>query len=492
MDRYDLYDSINKRTDGDIYVGVVGPVRTGKSTFIKKFMDVMVLPVIEDDNWKTRITDELPQSGSGKTIMTTQPKFVPDDAIAISIDDSATLNVRMVDCVGYIVNGALGHIEDDMPRMVRTPWYDYDIPFEEAAELGTRKVIKDHSTIGVVVTTDGSITDIPRANYIEAEERVISELKELSKPFVVVLNTLSPNSDDTEKLRSSMSERYDVPVLAYNIMRMDKEDINNLMEKVLFEFPLKQITFNVPLWVQALSEEHWLPSELVSALAENSASINKVRDYKQLLNIYDENEHVTNVTVNSVQLGTGKVNIDVELQPELFYKVLGDECGYEIKDDFHLTSIIKELVEAKTEYDKVADALKSVRETGYGLVPPLLSELTLEEPEMVRQGNKFGVKLKASAPSLHMIRVDIKTEVSPIVGSEKQSEELVQYLLSEFESDPSQIWATDIFGKSLHELVNEGLANKLTRMPDDAREKVQETLQRIINEGNGGLICILL
>lgn len=492
MDRYDLYDSINKRTDGDIYVGVVGPVRTGKSTFIKKFMDVMVLPVIENENWKTRITDELPQSGSGKTIMTTQPKFVPDDAIAINIDDSATLNVRMVDCVGYIVEGALGHIENDMPRMVRTPWFDYDIPFEEAAEIGTRKVIKDHSTIGVVVTTDGSITGIPRGNYIEAEERVIKELKELNKPFVVLLNTESPNSEETDKLKSAISEKYDVPVLAFDVMNMDREDINTLMEKVLFEFPLKQITFNVPLWVQALSEDHWLPNELVTALVEKSVDINKVRDYKNLLNIYDENEHVTNVTVNSVQLGTGQVEIDVALQPELFYKVLGDECGYEIKNDFHLTSIIKELVAAKTEYDKVADAIKSVKETGYGVVSPLLSELTLEEPEIVRQGNRFGVKLKASAPSLHMIRVDIKTEVNPIVGTEQQSEELVKYLLSEFESDPSQIWATDIFGKSLHELVNEGLANKLTRMPDDAREKVQETLQRIINEGNGGLICILL
>jgi len=492
MDRYDLYDSINKRTDGDIYVGVVGPVRTGKSTFIKKFMDVMVLPVIENENWKTRITDELPQSGSGKTIMTTQPKFVPDDAIAINIDDSATLNVRMVDCVGYIVDGALGHIENDMPRMVRTPWFDYDIPFEEAAEIGTRKVIKDHSTIGVVVTTDGSITGIPRGNYIEAEERVIKELKELNKPFVVLLNTESPNSEETDKLKSAISEKYDVPVLAFDVMNMDREDINTLMEKVLFEFPLKQITFNVPLWVQALSEDHWLPNELVTALVEKSVDINKVRDYKNLLNIYDENEHVTNVTVNSVQLGTGQVEIDVALQPELFYKVLGDECGYEIKNDFHLTSIIKELVAAKTEYDKVADAIKSVKETGYGVVSPLLSELTLEEPEIVRQGNRFGVKLKASAPSLHMIRVDIKTEVNPIVGTEQQSEELVKYLLSEFESDPSQIWATDIFGKSLHELVNEGLANKLTRMPDDAREKVQETLQRIINEGNGGLICILL
>lgn len=492
MDRYDLYDSINKRTDGDIYVGVVGPVRTGKSTFIKKFMDVMVLPVIENENWKTRITDELPQSGSGKTIMTTQPKFVPDDAITINIDDSATLNVRMVDCVGYIVDGALGHIENDMPRMVRTPWFDYDIPFEEAAEIGTRKVIKDHSTIGVVVTTDGSITGIPRGNYIEAEERVIKELKELNKPFVVLLNTESPNSEETDKLKSAISEKYDVPVLAFDVMNMDREDINTLMEKVLFEFPLKQITFNVPLWVQALSEDHWLPNELVTALVEKSVDINKVRDYKNLLNIYEENEHVTNVTVNSVQLGTGQVEIDVALQPELFYKVLGDECGYEIKNDFHLTSIIKELVAAKTEYDKVADAIKSVKETGYGVVSPLLSELTLEEPEIVRQGNRFGVKLKASAPSLHMIRVDIKTEVNPIVGTEQQSEELVKYLLSEFESDPSQIWATDIFGKSLHELVNEGLANKLTRMPDDAREKVQETLQRIINEGNGGLICILL
>lgn len=492
MDRYDLYESINKRTDGDIYVGVVGPVRTGKSTFIKKFMDVMVLPVIEDNNWKTRITDELPQSGAGKTIMTTQPKFVPDDAITINIDDSATLNVRMVDCVGYIVEGALGHIENDSPRMVRTPWYDYDIPFEEAAEIGTRKVIKDHSTIGVVVTTDGSITDIPRGNYIEAEERVISELKELSKPFVVLLNTLTPNSDDTERIRSAMAERYDVPVLAYNIMKMDRQDINELMEKVLFEFPLKQVTFNIPLWVQALSEEHWLPSELVSALVENTADINKVRDYKRLLDVFAEIEHVTDVTAGEVQLGTGQVNLDVALQPDLFYQVLGEECGYEIKDDFHLTSIIKDLVAAKTEYDKVANALSSVRETGYGLVPPSMSELTLEEPEIVRQGNKFGVKLKASAPSLHIISVDVNTEVSPIVGTEKQSEELVKYLLSEFESDPSQIWSTDIFGKSLHELVNEGLANKLTNMPEDAREKVQETLQRIINEGNGGLLCILL
>jgi stage IV sporulation protein A len=492
MDKFDIYRDIAERTDGDIYIGVVGPVRTGKSTLIKKFMDLMVFPNMENDYKKERARDEMPQSGAGRTIMTTQPKFVPNEAVEITIRENANFNIRMVDCVGYLVKGAIGHMEGDTPRMVRTPWFDYDIPFEEAAELGTRKVITEHSTIGLVVTTDGTITDIPRSNYIEAEERVVRELKELNKPFIMILNSKNPNSDETLKMREALEEKYDVPVLALDVLNLTEEDINNILETVLFEFPLTEIYIDVPKWVQSLEDDHWLVKHILDSVRTSIDDVFRVRDVDRISEAFQESEYVEKPNVERINLGNGKVSIKMQARPGMFYEILGEACGYKIEGDYQLIGLMRELAHAKKEYDRVAQALKDVRTTGYGMVPPVMEEMVLEEPEIVKQGSRFGVRLKASAPSLHLIRVDIQTEVSPIVGTEKQSEELVKYLLEEFESDTAKIWESNIFGKSLHELVKEGLANKLMRMPEDAQFKIQETLQRIINEGSGGLICIIL
>jgi len=492
MQSFNLYKDISERTGGDIYIGVVGPVRTGKSTFIKRFMDMLVLPNLDDTHEKERVVDELPQSSAGKTIMTTQPKFVPNEAVKIKVNNEAEMNVRMVDSVGYMVDGAMGYLENNVPRMVSTPWFDYDIPFEEAAETGTRKVIADHSTIGIVMTTDGSITEIPRSSYVQAEERVVRELWELGKPFIIILNSANPNSEDTISLRNAMEDKYQVPVLLMDIMRLTESDISTMLENLLYEFPLKEINIDMPGWARALSPDHWLMNEVISGISGSIGGLEKVRDYGGLVNTLNALDDVSGAAVNKIMLGDGSVQMRLDFPEELFYRILGDECGYPIENDYHLVSIVKDLVSAKKQYDRMAEALESVKETGYGLVPPSMDEMSLEEPELVRQGGRFGVRLKASAPSLHLIRVDIETEVSPIVGTEKQSEDLIKYILSEFENDPSKIWNTDIFGKSLHELVKEGLSGKLAHMPDDARLKIQETLQRIINEGNGGLICILL
>ena len=492
MEKFDLYRDIAERTDGDIYIGVVGPVRTGKSTLIKRIMDLLVLPNMDNAFKKERSRDEMPQSGAGRTIMTTQPKFVPNEAVQIAIRENASLNIRMVDCVGYLVKGAMGHMEGETPRMVRTPWFDYDIPFEEAAEIGTRKVIKDHSTIGLVVTTDGSITEIPRSNYIEAEERVIRELKELNKPFVIVLNSKNPNGEDTVKMRDALEEKYDVPVLALDVLNLTDNDIHNILSNVLFEFPITEIKLDVPKWVLSLDDDHWLVKYIMTSVKGAAADIYRVRDMDGLGATFEESEFMERPKVDNIELGSGNILVKMDTKASLFYKILGEECGFKIEGDYQMIGLMKELAFAKRQYDHVAKALRDVRDTGYGMVPPTMDELTLEEPEIIKQGGRFGVRLRASAPSLHMIRADIETEVSPIVGTEKQSEELVKYLLDEFESDPSKLWGSNIFGKSLHELVTEGLSNKLMRMPEDAQFKIQETLQRIINEGSGGLICIIL
>lgn len=492
MGEFNVYKDIEERTGGDIYIGVVGPVRTGKSTFIKRFMDLMVLPGVENEHERKRLTDELPQSAAGKTIMTTQPRFVPNEAVQLKLGDSANVRVRLVDCVGYMVDGALGTRENAAPRMVRTPWFAEDIPFEQAAELGTRKVIEEHSTIGVVVTTDGSITELPRSSYVQAEERVVNEMKELGKPFVVVLNTRQPEGEQSAKIRDELSEKYDVPVLALDVMHMGEEDIRSLLEGVLFEFPLKVVRFDIPGWMQALREEHWLMKELLEALRDSMGGMSKLRDYGALLGALDDCEGLMPPEISGIELGKGEVTYRVEPGEGLFYRVLGEECEYPIESDYHLVSIVKDLVKAKKEYDRIKNALDSVRETGYGMVPPVMSELKLAEPEMIRQGNSYGVRLRASGPSLHLMRADVTCEVSPVVGTEQQSEALMQSLLSEFETDPALIWQTNIFGKSLHDLVNEALSGKLTNLPADAQEKFRETLGRIVNEGSGGLICILL
>ncbi len=492
MDQTKLYQDIAGRCDGDIYLGVVGPVRTGKSTFIKRFMELLVLPNMRGEANRERAVDELPQSGAGRTIMTTQPKFIPNEAVEVSLRDSATARMRLVDCVGYLIPGVLGLSEGEESRMVRTPWFDHDIPFEEAADIGTRKVIQDHSTIGVVVTTDGSIVDMPRSSYVEAEERVIRELKALGKPFIIVLNSKEPGGADTQRTRDTLQEKHGVPVHAMDVQGMELDDVNALLESVLFEFPLREIRIHAPSWLTSLDQDHWLGKAVDESVKGAIDSMRRVRDHGMLRQALMDNEYTEDVSTGEISLNDGTVEFRLTMKDGLFYRILGEASGQEIQGEEHLFELMKELVKAKWEYDRVADALDSVRSTGYGMVAPTMEELSLQEPEMVKQGSHFGVKLKASAPSLHMIRVDIQTEVSPIVGTEKQSEELVQYLQSEFENNREGIWETEIFGKSLNELVREGLSSKLTRMHEDVRGKIQESLQKIINEGNGGMICILL
>ena len=492
MENLEIYEDIRARTDGDIYVGVVGPVRTGKSTFIKNFMDLLVIPNIQNTYKKERARDELPQSAAGRTIMTTEPKFVPNEAIEITIGDNLKLKTRLVDYVGYLVNNALGYMEEDVPRMVKTPWADNEIPFEEAAEIGTRKVITEHSTIGILVTTDGSITEIPREDYIEAEERVVNELKALNKPFVVVLNTNNPYSNDTQMLAKDLEERYGVSVIPTDCTNLNIEDINNIFGRILYEFPIERININFPGWIDGLDYEHSLKQELYKEIKEAFKDIKTVKKINDGIEKIKQTEIIVKTTIDNIDLGTGSVTVEINLNDNLFYKILTEMTGIEMNNEADLFTTINNLSKVKKEYDKVDMALQEVKQKGYGIVTPTMEELILEEPEIVKQGSRFGVKLKAKAPSIHMIRADIETEVSPIVGSEKQSEELVNYLLSEFENDPIKIWESNIFGKNLHELVNEGLQNKLYRMTEDAQGKLQETLERIVNEGSGGLICIIL
>lgn len=492
MDNFDIYKDIAERTQGDIYVGVVGPVRTGKSTFIKRFMDLMVIPNIENTYKKQRAQDELPQSGSGKSIHTTEPKFVPNEAAAIKLKDGTELRVRLVDCVGYIVKGALGYAEGEKPKMVTTPWYDHEIPFEEAAELGTKKVINDHSTIGLLVTTDGSITDINREEYIDAEERVVNELKSINKPFIIVLNSAKPLEPETIALKHQLEEKYDVPVQLMDVLNMKEDDITRTFGNVLKEFPVKEINIDMPEWIEKLEPKHWLKVDFINLIKEMCKDIYKVRDVRKSIEGIGEVEFLDRGELLSMNMGEGTARIDFKPKGDLFYKVLGEICDCDIRGESGLLDMMGELHNAKVEYDKIEQALKDVKETGYGMVAPSLSEMKFEEPEIVRQGNRCGVKMRASAPSLHLIRCDIETEISPIMGSEKESEELVKSLLEQFESDPSKLWQSNMFGKSLELLVKEGLQNKLYKMPEDVQQKIQKTLQRLINEGNSGLICILL
>ena len=452
MQERNIYSDIAKRTQGDIYIGVVGPVRTGKSTFIKRFMDALVLPNIESQSVRDRATDELPQSAAGRTIMTTEPKFIPENAVEISLQAEATFRVRLIDCVGYIVPSSLGYIEGESPRMVKTPWFEHEIPFNMAAEIGTQKVISEHSTIGLVITTDGSISEIPRSEYEEAEGRVISELKGLKKPFVVLLNSTNPESDEVKNMAASLTDKYGVPVMPVNCLEIGEEEIKEILTQVLFEFPVKEVSVGLPGWAMTLSRDHWLRSGLCSAVSEAAQNLRTLRDVKHL----------------------------------------AEETGLDISGEQDLMSCMRELAAVRREYERLKGALDEVEATGYGIVMPSLDELSLEEPEIMRQGGRYGVRLRASAPSIHMMKANITTEVAPIVGSESQSEELVNYMLKEFEEDPTKIWESNIFGKSLHELVNEGLHNKLYRMPAAARMKLQETLEKVINEGCSGLICIIL
>ncbi len=492
MEENKLYDDIAQRTGGDIYIGVVGPVRTGKSTFIKRFMETLVIPNIENAYRRERARDELPQSGSGRTVMTAEPKFVPEEAVRVEMADGAAFSVRLIDCVGYMVPGAIGQTEDDSPRMVTTPWFDHPISMTEAAETGTRKVVAEHSTIGVVVTTDGTITDIPREDYLEAESRVITELKELGKPFLVLLNSAYPDSDRAKAIQTDIMDRYDVACMRCNCLELDEADVTAIIRSVLYEFPVKELDLFLPPWVDALPYDHPIKSGLYGAIREGACNLRRVRDVEGSMAAIGVCESVSEARVLSIDLGAGRAAAKLELPRSLFYETISAQSGFTIADDGDLMSLLTELAGVKREYDKVAEALCQVRETGYGIVAPSSEELKLEEPEIVKQGGRYGVRLKASAPSIHMIRADIETEVSPLMGSEKQSEEMVGYLLQEFEGDTARIWESNIFGKSFHDLVSEDLNTKLKRMPEDARNKLRETLQRVINEGSGGLICIIL
>ncbi len=492
MEKYDIYNDISSRTGGDIYVGVVGPVRTGKSTFITKFMESMVIPNISNKLQKQIATDEMPQSADGKIIMTTQPKFVPANAVKVQFKNKATANVRLVDCVGYLIDGVSGHLDGDKPRLVKTPWSDEDIPFEKAAEIGTKKVVNEYSTIAVVVTTDGSITDLPRENYISAEERVVNELKACKKPFVIVLNSKNADSDYTVKLAEVMQERYGVPVLNRNIAEMNSKDVADIMEKILLEFPMYKFNVNIPKWMRALPNSNPIISEVVEKLKTASQNVSKMCDFYELNNLFEDSENFNGLSLRELMLGSGVSEYDLNVKDGLFYKVLSNECDDDIKDEYELMSFVKSFSDNKKEYLKVKTALKEAEETGYGVVLPTLDEMNLEEPVLVKQGGKYGVKLKASAPSLHIMKVDVSTEVSPIVGTEKQGEDLINYLLGQFEDNPGGIWDTNMFGKSLHDLVNEGLSSKLVAVPEDARNKMRKTLTKIVNENRGGMICILL
>lgn len=492
MENYEIYQDIAKRTQGDIYIGVVGPVRTGKSTFIKKFMELLVLPNIEDSYKKERAIDELPQSASGKTIMTTEPKFIPNEAVEISLEQNIKMKARLVDCVGYLVSPALGYLEENMPRMVKTPWLEEEMPFETAAELGTKKVITEHSTVGIVVTTDGSITDIPRGEYLEAENRVIEELKEYNKPFIILLNCQNPKDVYSIELAQDLSNKYHTTVIPVNCLELSIDDINSIFSQLLYEFSIERVQINYPKWINGLNRDSELKQTLFEVVKNSFDNVSKIKDLQNSYKKMEQCEYIKKVNLEEVNLGNGIVSIEADLEESLFYEMLTSITGMQIKNEGELFSCMNEFSKIKKEYDKLSYALHEVNERGYGIVSPGIEDLILEEPEIVKQGQRFGVKLKAKAPSIHMMKITTETEVSPIVGSEKQSEDLVKYLLSEFENDPKKIWESNIFGKNLHELVNEGLQNKLAKMPEEAQGKLRETLERIVNEGSGGLICIIL
>ena len=491
METFHVYKDMQDRTGGEIYVGVVGPVRTGKSTFIQKFMDTVVLPHMEEGLARERAIDELPQSAAGRTIMTTEPKFIPEQAATVQVEEDAAFQVRLIDCVGYIVPSAIGYIEEDQPRMVRTPWFEDPIPFNMAAEIGTKKVITEHSTIGLVVTTDGSISDIPREEYEEAEERVVEELRGTGRPFVVLLNCVEPQSAGALELSRRLEEKYRVPAVPVNCLELTEEDIKGVLGQLLYQFPVREVEVDLPGWVAALPPDHWL-LEAVIGQVKQEWDIQRMGQVRGMLQALEGCPYVQAMEAPALDLGRGRGSCRLAFDQSLFYQVLGEQTGLSVQDEGELLTALKELTQAQKEFEKLRQAYQDVQDTGYGIVMPQVEELTLEEPKILKQNGKYGIRLKATAPSIHMIRTQIYTEITPIVGSEQQSEELVLYLLKEFEEDPVKIWESNIFGKSLHSLVSEGMHNKLYRMPVDARDKVRETIERVINEGCSGLLCIIL
>ncbi|MDO4582197.1 MAG: stage IV sporulation protein A [Bacillota bacterium] len=492
MEKFDVAKDIAERTGGDIYLGVVGPVRSGKSTFIKRFMESMVLPNIEDSYQRAQAVDELPQSGSGRTVMTAEPKFVPAEAVNIQLGEGIEMRVRLVDCVGYAVDGAQGFEDEDGPRMVNTPWSDQPLPFAEAAEIGTRKVIDEHSTIGVVMLADGSFGDIPQQSYMPAAERVIDELQDIGKPFVIVLNSAQPEAEEALELAEQLAERYQVAVLPLDATAMDEEDIYNLLHAALYEFPIREVSVSLPRWVEELEDAHPLRQQLSAGISEAMNGVKKVRDIGGLIEGLALEGLTGEVALSSLELGSGVAQVAVSAADGLFDRVLSEIAGEDIEGEHTLLKLMQKYSRASREWNKMAQAMEEVYAGGYGVVTPRIDEMYLEEPELIKQGGHFGVRLRASAPSYHIIRTNISTEITPLIGTEKQCEELVRYITNEFEDDPAKIWDTNVFGKSLHELVQEGISGKLCRMPEQAQVKLADTLQRIVNESGGGLICIIV
>ena len=492
MNNLEIYSDIAKRTGGDIYIGVVGPVRTGKSTFITKFMQSSVLNNISNEYEKQRTVDEMPQSGAGKTIMTMQPKFIPSEAVTVDFGGDVSARVRLVDCVGYAIDGASGFLEGDAPRMVKTLWNDNEISFEEAAEIGTHKVITEHSTIAVLVTTDGSITGIPRENYVKAEERVVAELKANNKPFVIVFNSKEPKNAENQRIVEELKEKYNVPVLPCDISVITSEEIENIIKSILFEFPVTMVNFTMPRWIRALSYEDEFIQKLMEKIKTKTEPITKMSDYLGILDIFEGDEDLLPIEVSSLNMSNGEINFKINVDSRLYYKTLSKECGIEINDDFHLMSYIKELVSAKGEYDKIKTALDSVKQTGYGVVTPSLDELILQEPVIVNKNGNSSIKLRATAPSLHIMRVDVDSEICPAVGSVEQSGSLVTYMMNEIENNKQEIWNKNMFGKPMNELVKESIDGKIAGLPEEVQTKMRKTLTKIVNERKGGVICILL
>ena len=492
MTNPDIYQDISERTGGAIYIGITGPCRTGKSTFIRRFMEKSVLPNMSIQAEKDRARDELPLIGQGRIITTTEPKFVPSKPAEVQVSDSIKFKMRLIDCVGYIVDGAEGITDGDGARMVNTPWSDKPMPLEDAARLGTNKVINDHSTVAVAMTTDGTITDIPRENYIKAEEDIIAELKKTNKPFVIVLNTANPYSAETDLLRKELEDKYSVPVFAINCAQLRDDDINTILEGLLFEFPVNEITVNIPKWIEVLDSEHWLKKSIIDSLlsiTEKTAELRGIADSAAEL---ETNEYIRKAYVGDISAGSGDAEIDVSMQDDLFYTVLSETINIDIKGDYELINIMKELSSVKNEYEKISSALADVKRKGYGIVGPTLEDIVLDEPEVFKHGSRYGIKIKAHGEAINMIKTDIETEVAPIVGTEEQSKEFIDDILNTYKTDKEKIWELNLFGRTLDTLVNEGMNNKIYTMPEDAQLKLQESLQKILNEGSGGLICIIL
>ncbi|MBQ7358636.1 MAG: stage IV sporulation protein A [Lachnospiraceae bacterium] len=490
LKEYDLYQDIKDRCQGDIYIGVVGPVRTGKSTFVKRFMDELVLPGMRDENEKERAKDELPQSSGGKTITTTEPKFIPQEGARVVLGGNVDVNVRLIDCVGYMVEGAVGHMEEEVERMVRTPWFDHEIPFTQAASIGTDKVIRDHSTIGVVVTTDGSIGDIPRSNYIEAEEKTIHTLKSIKKPFVVLLNSQRPYDEETLNLKQELMDKYNVLVVPVNCKQLRREDVLEIIRQVLYEFPIAEMEFYMPKWVEMLPLTHPMKQDMIKSIKEGCQDFVSIRDVKEKpLEI--QSEYITRVKLDDINLANGKVMIHADVDQSYYYQMLSELVGEEISGEMQLIAKIREMTEMKKEYAKVTAALGAVRMKGYGVVTPEKEEIRLEKPQLIKHGNKFGVKIKAESPSIHMIRAGIQTEIAPIVGSQEQAEDLIRYI-DMAGARNEDIWETNIFGKSIEQLVRDGISTKIGMINDESQMKLQDTMQKIVNESSGGMICIII